>query len=169
MGPSSFSHWYRMYRLMIADVTISPAALTKYPLLQSAPPHMISFISGRSFMRRIQDTLFRIFTNSAGLNLGGALTKRWTWSGITSCSTIWKPYRSAVPTNILFSVCAMGSFNTTLRYFGTQTKWYFSSHTAWLVRPYSMPNTLTLYAPALLEGGSSAPARGAVSARGTGK
>src|SRR5258708_9212243 len=158
-----------MYRLMIADVTISPAALTKYPLLQSAPPHRTSFISGRSFMRRAHDTLFRIFTNSAGLYLGGALTKRWTWSGITSCSTIWKPYRSAVPTKILFSVRAIGSFNTILRYFGTQTKWYLSSYTAWIVRPDSTLNTLTLYAPALLDGGSSAPTRGAVSARGTGK
>jgi len=146
---------------------MSPVARTKYPELHKGPPHVTSFISGRSFMSRTHDTLFNTLTRSAGLNRGGALTNRCTWSGITSCSTIRNPYRSAVPLNIRFSAVATGSFKIARRYFGTQTRWYLSSYTAWLVRSYSMPHTVP--SPAPLEGASSAPARGAVSGRGMGK
>ena len=113
---------------------MSPVARTKYPELHKGPPHVISFISGRSFISRTADTLFKTRTSSAGLNRGGALTNSCTWSGITSCSTIRNPYRSAVPLNIRLSVLATGSFNIARRYFGTQTTWYLSSYTAWLVR-----------------------------------
>ena len=146
---------------------MSPVARTKYPELHKGPPHVTSFISGRSFISRTADTLFKTRTSSAGLHRGGALTNRCTWSDITSCSTIRNPYRSAVPLNIRFSALATGSFNIARRNFGTQTTWYLSSYTAWLVRSYSMPHTVA--SPALLESGSSAPTRGAVSARGTGK
>ena len=146
---------------------MSPVARTKYPELHKGPPHVSSFISGHSFISRTQDTLFNTFTSSAGLHRGGALTNRCTWSGITSCSTILNPYRSAVPLNIRFSAVATGSFNTARRNFGTQTKWYLSSYTAWLVRSYSMPHTVP--SPAPWEGASSAPATDAVSGRGMGK
>ena len=154
-----------MYFLMTSDVTASPAARTKYPLLHNAPPQSSSLSSGISFINRFQDTLFNIFTSSAGLYRGGALTNRCTWSPTTSCSTIRNPYRSAIPRNIFFSVRATGSFNIIRLHLGTQTKWYFSSYTAWDVRAYSMSHTLAYY-PSFLEGVSSAPARGAVSDRG---
>ena len=155
-----------MYRSIISDVTRSPVARTKYPLLHSAPPHNSSFISGISTINRFHDTLFNIFAKSAGLYRGGALTNRWMWSSNTSCSTIRNPYRSAIPSKIRFSVRATGSLNTNRRYFGTQTKWYFNSYTAWLVRSYSMLRNLPLFLRSSQNGVSSAPARGAVSDRG---
>ena len=158
-----------MYFRITEAVTASPVARTKYPELHKGPPHVVSFISGCSFMSRTQDTLFNTWTSSAGLHRGGALTNRCTWSGITACSTISNPYRSAVPLNIRLSALATGSSKIALRNFGTQTIWYLSSYTAWLVRPYSTPNTVSPFAPAHQEGCSSAPARGAVSARGTRK
>ena len=155
-----------MYLRITEALTISPVARTKYPELHKGPPHVTSRISGRSFMSRTQDTLFNILTSSAELNRGGALTNKCTWSGITSCSTISNPYRSAVPLNIRLSALATGSSKIALRYFGTQTMWYLSSYTACLVCPYSIPHHT--FASALSEGVSSAPARGAVFDRGTG-
>ena len=62
-----------MYFLITSDVTASPVARTKYPLLHNAPPQSTSLSSGISFIKRFHDTLFNIFTTSAGLYRGARL------------------------------------------------------------------------------------------------
>ena len=153
----------------VADVTISPVALTKYPLLQSAPPHM-----PLSSLDVLSSDASRTRSSRSSLippgYISGSAHKEMDMVSASplvprSRTRIAPPFQRKFPS----VACATGSFNTILRYFGTQTKWYFSSYTAWLVRPYSTPNTLSLYPSRPLEDGSSAPARGAVSARGMGK
>src|SRR5712691_13350193 len=69
---------------------------------------------------------------------GGKEQKIWTWSGLTSISSMVMSYCSAISAKSSRTRCWISPCNTSRRYLGDQTKWERVSETAWGVRRRTM-------------------------------